>query len=63
MTHHWNMKKFQFHITYEQCDTVVVEAETVEEARDLIAEGEYTDEQVIDKNIDYVDLSDGMEVK
>ena len=57
------MKKFQFHITYEQCDTVVVEAETVEEARDLIAEGEYTDEQVIDKNIDYVDLSDGMEVK
>ena len=57
------MPKYSFDLTFERRQTIEVEASTLEEARELVNQGEFEPENIIDTEDDYVELSEGAEVK
>ena len=63
MTKKTKLKKFQFHVTFERVETVQVEAKDIQEARELVMEGEYDDMNVVDINHDFVEMDTGFEVR
>ena len=49
------MKKYVFEVMLEKTDHVTIEAENYEEAEDLLAEGDYPDENMETININFTD--------
>jgi DNA-dependent RNA polymerase auxiliary subunit epsilon len=48
--------KFIVTVQFERTQSIEVEAETAEEARELVANGEFTEEQIVNTEDDYVDI-------
>jgi hypothetical protein len=57
------MPKYSFVLTYERRETIEVDAPTLEEARELVDAGEFEKKDIVDTEDDYVELSEGKEVK
>jgi DNA-dependent RNA polymerase auxiliary subunit epsilon len=57
------LKTFSFNLTYERRETIEVEASTLAEARELVEAGEFEKENIVDVEDDFVELSEGEEVK
>lgn len=57
------MPKYRFELTYERRESIEVEADSLAEARELVDNGEFEKENIVDCEDDYVELSEGEEVK
>jgi hypothetical protein len=50
------MNKFQVTLQFERTQYIEVEAETAEEAKEIVANGEFEDSQITDTEDDYVEI-------
>jgi hypothetical protein len=57
------MKTYHIEIAYDRRETIEVEAETAEAARELVANGEFSNEQIISDESDLAEILEVREVK
>lgn len=55
--------KYQVNLCFERVQSIEVEAGSAEEARDIVANGDFTDEQIVDTEDDNVDITSVIELK
>ena len=57
------MPKYIFDLQYERRESIVVEADSLAEARELVENGDFFPEHIVNVESNYVELSEGEEVK
>ena len=55
------MPKYRFELQYQRRESIVVEADTLAEARELVDNGDFLPKHIVDVEDDYVELSKGEE--
>jgi hypothetical protein len=49
--------KYQVNLSFERMQSIEVEADSAEEAREIVANGEFEDSQIVDTEDDYVEIT------
>lgn len=57
------MKKYNITLSFQRTQFIEVEANSPEEAIDVVHSGEFEDSAIIDTEDDYVEVSEAVEVK
>lgn len=57
------MPKYRFELEYVRRESIVVEADTLAEARERVDSGEFFPEHIVYAEDDHIQLSEGEEVK